>query len=287
MTANILSLGAGVQSSTLIYLSHAGYIPKYDKIVFADTGDEPQAVYDHVAYLRTLAEIETVKIESGKSLSDHIYDPEMKFFNMPFYIVDSKGNVSVMSRQCTRDFKVRPVDLCIRRWLAAHGLGHIDTIGRVYAARGVKVNYHLGISLDESKRMSEAAVNWKVHKYPLIELNMTRLDCLRFAAKHGYKRPPKSSCIYCPYHTDDYWKTLTASELVQAVKLDNYIRSSEFKSKVKTLRGDLYIHSSCRPLQDVIADGFKPVKQLPVQLSFAAELLEHSCKSDNGFSCFS
>ena len=37
---NVLSLGAGVQSSALAMLSVEGVIPRYDAVVFADTGWE-------------------------------------------------------------------------------------------------------------------------------------------------------------------------------------------------------------------------------------------------------
>lgn len=284
---NVLSLGGGVQSSTLIYLSHAGLIPQFDKIYFADTGDEPKAVYEHLEYLHTLADIEVVKIASGKSISEHLFEDDMKFFNMPLYIVDTDGTVSTMRRQCTREFKITPIDVALRSWLVGIGLGYTDKLGRNYVKRGYSVNFHMGISWDEQRRVSDARVKWKVHKYPLIELELSRTDCIRFARKHGYKVPPKSSCIFCPYHTDSYWKTLTANELERACQIDDYIRTPEFKAKTRTLRGDVYVHSSCRPLRDVVSDGFKTVKQAPVQLSFAAELLEHSCKTDGGFSCFS
>lgn len=284
---NVLSLGAGVQSSTLIYLSHAGLIPAYDKIYFADTGDEPKAVYEHLSYLQTLADIEIVKIASGKSISEHLFEGDMKFFNMPFYIVDKDGTVSTMRRQCTREFKITPIDFALRSWLVDSGLGYIDKLGRKYVKRGFCINFHLGMSWDEQRRVSEARVQWKNHKYPLIELELSRADCIRFARKHGYKIPPKSSCIFCPYHTNDYWISLEANELERAIVVDDYIRTPEFKAKTKTLRGDVYIHSSCRPLREIAEEGFKVKNDLPVQLSFAAELLEHSCKTDGGFTCFS
>ena len=45
-----LSLGAGVQSTTLALMASHGEIgPMPDCAIFADTGWEPQAVYDHLA----------------------------------------------------------------------------------------------------------------------------------------------------------------------------------------------------------------------------------------------
>ena len=41
-TLRILSLGAGVQSSTLAMLIEKGKIPMVDAAIFADTGAEPK-----------------------------------------------------------------------------------------------------------------------------------------------------------------------------------------------------------------------------------------------------
>lgn len=280
---NVLSLGAGVQSSALVYLAHSGKIPKYDKIIFADTGDEPEKVYKHLEYLKTLESIEIVSV--GK-LSDYIYNPTYKFASLPFYVV-LNNEVSILRRQCTAEFKIRPVDLAIRKYLNGLGLAKENKLGRIRVNYGVQINLHLGISTDEYRRVSKSRVNWKQHQYPLIELGFTRHDCLKFAIENGYKKPPKSSCIYCPYHDASYWNSLTDVEIEQACKLDDYIRSAEFKAQNTSIRGDLFIHSSCVPLRDVVRNGFNKSKSVPVQLSFAAELLEQTCKSDNGFSCFS
>lgn len=47
-TLRLLSLGAGVQSTTLALLSAAGDLPKLDGAIFADPGWEPAAVYTHL-----------------------------------------------------------------------------------------------------------------------------------------------------------------------------------------------------------------------------------------------
>ena len=51
----VLSLGAGVQSSTVLMLSCRGDLPKLDVAVFADTGWEPAAVYEHLGGLERVA----------------------------------------------------------------------------------------------------------------------------------------------------------------------------------------------------------------------------------------
>ena len=47
----ILSLGAGVQSSTLALMIEKGEIPMVDAAIFADTMGEPKAVYTHLNWL--------------------------------------------------------------------------------------------------------------------------------------------------------------------------------------------------------------------------------------------
>ena len=47
----ILSLGAGVQSSTLALMIERGDLPMVDAAIFADTKGEPKEVYDRLDWL--------------------------------------------------------------------------------------------------------------------------------------------------------------------------------------------------------------------------------------------
>jgi hypothetical protein len=51
----LLSLGAGVQSTTVLLLACDGVIPRFDVALFADTGWEPRAVYENLVRLRAHA----------------------------------------------------------------------------------------------------------------------------------------------------------------------------------------------------------------------------------------
>ena len=51
---HVISLGAGVQSTTMALMAAHGEIePMPDAAIFADTGAEPQAVYEHLDWLRS------------------------------------------------------------------------------------------------------------------------------------------------------------------------------------------------------------------------------------------
>ncbi len=52
MKLTLLSLGAGVQSTTLALMTVEGLLPRIDGAVFADTGWEPRRVYEHLDRLR-------------------------------------------------------------------------------------------------------------------------------------------------------------------------------------------------------------------------------------------
>ena len=47
----VLSLGAGVQSTTLALMIEKGEIPMVDCAIFADVGAEPKLVYEHLDWL--------------------------------------------------------------------------------------------------------------------------------------------------------------------------------------------------------------------------------------------
>ncbi len=47
-TLRVLSLGAGVQSTTMALLALENALPKPDYAIFADTGWEPKRVYEHL-----------------------------------------------------------------------------------------------------------------------------------------------------------------------------------------------------------------------------------------------
>lgn len=72
----ILSLGAGVQSTTLALLAAHGVVgPMPDCAIFADTGWEPKAVMDHLAWLMSPNVLPfPVHIVSAGNIRDNLLD---------------------------------------------------------------------------------------------------------------------------------------------------------------------------------------------------------------------
>ena len=78
--------------------------------------------------------------------------------------------------------------------------------------------------------------------------------------KNEFPLPEKSACIMCPYHNDAYWhfmKTERPSEFADAVQFDKNIRTG-----AKNIKDNLFLHRSCKNLDEVEFDKKENDKQL-------------------------
>lgn len=245
----ILSLGAGVQSTTLALLAAHGIIgPMPDGAIFADTGAEPAAVYKHLDWLSSgvlpypvhrVAEGDLGKIIGQKR-------PTGKWVHMPipaFIASSNGGRAALLNRSCTQDYKIRPIRRKVRE---------LAGLTRKRSPKEPVVEQWIGISCDEAQRMKDSREPWVRHRYPLIELGMTRADCLKWIAAHGYPTPPKSSCTFCPFHDAEQWKATKADPeaWAQALEMDERIRHL-WAGRVPS---PLYLHRSLKPLAEAVAE---------------------------------
>lgn len=242
-----LSLGAGVQSTTMALMAAHGEItPMPDAAIFADTGAEPSAVYEHLDWLKSGNVLPFPVIVTGRdiSLRDEILGASAGRIRNdarpPFFVRNRDGSVGMLRRQCTEDYKITPVRREVRRLMAERGLK---------TAPGV-VQQWVGISIDEYQRMKRACVRYIETRWPLIEHRMSRRDCLRWLERHGYPTPPKSACTFCPYRRDWEWRRMrdeAPDAWTDAVAVDQAIRSRGYRSLI----GEAYVHRSALPLDQV------------------------------------
>lgn len=224
---HIISLGAGVQSSTMALMAAHGEITPLPKCsIFADTQDEPRGVYEHLKILIPALPFPVIQVSAGK-LSDVLLRRKFlgkngkRSISIPSY--GDRGGISL--RQCTREFKVD----CINRKI------------RELRNGAKKVVLWIGISLDEVHRMKPNQRKSIENRWPLIEKRMTRHDCLRWLASHGYPQPPKSACIYCPYHSDPVWREIKhGNQWDEVVAIDHELNK----------RGQ-FLHKSRLPIDQV------------------------------------
>jgi hypothetical protein len=227
----ILSLGAGVQSSTLALLAASGELGDMpDAAIFADTGWEPKKVHEYLDWLETQLPFPVYRVMHKDGLKNAVINNS--FSAVPFF--SASGGLG--RRQCTREFKITPIQKKVRELLGYAPYKRIPADA---------ATMWIGISTDESVRMKPSHVPWIKHCWPLIELNMSRGHCLEWFGKHNLPQPPKSSCLGCPYHSDRQWveiKNNDASEWQETIEIDKLIRT---KGKQQ------FMHRSCRPLNQV------------------------------------
>lgn len=239
----VLSLGAGVQSSTLALMAAHGEIDMPDAAIFADTQWEPRAVYTWLDWLERQLPFPVHRVTAG-SLRDNIITKQTstggRFASVPWHIVMPSGELAMGRRQCTQEYKIHPIYRKVRE-LA--GL-----IPRARAPKELHVEQMIGISTDEALRMKRSRHKWLHHRWPLIEKRMSRTDCLLWMEGHGYPKPPKSSCIGCPYHSNAGWRAIRdePSEWADVLALDALIREP-----ARGMRGRQFMHRDCVPLGDV------------------------------------
>jgi len=247
---HIISLGAGVQSSTVALMAAHGEItPMPECAIFADTHAEPQHIYDYLDYLDELLPFPIIKV-SGGDMRQMIVDScgdnkgNARLATAPFFVKTEKAKEGRVRRQCTREFKVTPIERKLRE-LVGLKKGERAPRGEILAQQWI------GISMDEITRMKDARIKWAKHRWPLIELKMTRLHCLKWMKEHGYKQPAKSACTFCPYRSDKDWFKMKNEDPVSfadAVAIDNHIRAGASGMKEGN---ELYIHRSLKPLEEV------------------------------------
>ncbi len=246
----ILSLGAGVQSSVVALLSANGEIEPYDYAIFADTQAEPKQVYEWLKWLKEQLPFPVITVTAGSLIDGSKKIAKSKKTGKTYvktripYFTKSKSSDSsgMMWRKCTADYKIQPVikeirNICGDRWRSGERI----------------VQQSLGISTDEASRMKPSRNKQIFHRWPLIELGMSRSSCLAWMEKNGYPQPPRSACTFCPFHSDHEWQRLKSHDpesFNDAVQFEREVQKI-YKENDETSTSDIFLHRSLIPLDQV------------------------------------
>jgi 3'-phosphoadenosine 5'-phosphosulfate sulfotransferase (PAPS reductase)/FAD synthetase len=284
----VLSLGAGVQSTTLLLLSAHGRLPALDAAVFADTGWEPAAVYAHLDRLErevaAPAGIPVLRVSAG-NIRDDALDPTKRFASMPLFVRGPGGSNGMIRRQCTGSYKITPIKRQIRALL---GYPHPTRV-----PRGVFAEQWIGISTDELHRAKDADVAYMRNRFPLLDVGWSRDQCRRYLSEHGFAGTPKSACLGCPYHGNAQWRALrdhSPAEWMDVVAFDHAIRAGNARGNQggNRLLGEAFLHRSRLPLDQAPIDHVTAREWAEQQATLdeaAAEELENG--ADEGCSPWS
>lgn len=305
-----LSLGAGVQSTTIALAALEGLLPKPDVAVFADTGWEPAKVYSHLARLAPVLEaggIEVFVVSSGNIRTDSI-DPAHRFAPLPWFVRNPPGPCSkckgsgklpaegdyvndgrctrcggsgnepeqgIGRRQCTSEYKLVPIRRKLRELLGAKPPEFR------YVPRGNTARQWIGFSTDEIERVNDRDdVLYLSRWHPLLDLEWSRNDCKRFLAQHTapdgtpwIRSVTKSACVGCPYRKNAGWRTMRdqrPAEFADAVAFDAAIRKGGARGEAMV--GEAYLHRTMLPLAVAPIDRIERKERREAQTDLFEEI---------------
>lgn len=255
-----ISYGGGVQSTALIVLATQGII-EYDFALFSNVGEKAEHP-DTLTYVRNVMTpwinernqpqlVELSKCwqrgdKKGQSVDlwDEIVRRDKRSIPIPIRMQDTgaPGN-----RLCTIDYKIRVVS----RWLKGQG-----------ATANNPATVAIGISTDEFQRANRRTINPAEQvTYPLLDLGLSRQDCMKIIADIGLPVPPKSSCFFCPFHKPQYFSELRrdrpdlfekAAQLEAAI---NQKRADMGKDDVYLTRFGTPLHSAVPEAQETLFEN--------------------------------
>lgn len=194
----VLALGAGTQSTVMALLADQGMFGELpDLAIFADTGWEPQAVYEHLQWLKNRLSFPVVVVTAGDLRSDVL---NSTYNVMPVYR-KRESSTGMAQRHCTANYKIKPLERGIRRHLGLEK-------GQRFPKR-VEVEQWMGISTDEVLRAKDSRHAKITHRFPLIEIGFSRANCINwFNLRFPDRHLPKSACVGCPFHNDTMWREM-------------------------------------------------------------------------------
>lgn len=165
----IVSYGAGTNSTALLIgLFEKNERP--DAILFADTGGERPSTYHHLDAVSKwcvsvgFPEITVLKA-TGKSLEQDCLDRK------------ALPSIAYGFKTCSQRWKKQPQD----KWMN-NNEGFRDAIKL------------LGIDAGEQHRVKD----FPNTRYPLVEWDWDRDDCVEAIKRAGLEQPGKSACFFCP-----------------------------------------------------------------------------------------
>lgn len=273
VTHKVYSFGGGVQSMACLVLAAEGVI-NVDAFVFANVGERSENPAT-LRYIRDFAlpyankhGLRFEEVARGGDLYDYAGRPDLRSVAIPASRRAEGGKDGRAHRNCTVDWKIAVVD----RW-----------IKKTYPKQRVMVG--LGISINEITRVRSTAphdnygsVNLGFTKsrwYPLIDLMISRIDCMEIIKDAGLPVPPKSSCYYCPFKPYAEWVQMrveTPELFEQAALLEDALNN-------KGLDGVYRLHGTRNwlPLREAIPTSFT--------LPMFSDSLEEGADCDEGV-CF-
>lgn len=258
----VISLGLGVQSTALYFMSSLGELPRCDYAIFSDTGKEKSETLKYLEFLLHWQKendgVPIIVIRKKNLYTDLLKSENstgQRFSSIPAFTKNEDGSVGMLRRQCTGEYKLQQVDLEIR-----------NLYGKQPRQRLPQTEVWIGITSDEVSRVSAPKEQWKIKIFPFCTYAidyketvsrldyskiMSRNDVVNWYAENGLPVPTKSACVFCPYQSEESFSAMKKNQpedFEAACLVDDAIRNSTEKKNFN----QLFLHDSCKPLREIV-----------------------------------
>lgn len=184
----IVAFGGGTNSTAMLITMVLRGEPAPHAILFADTGGERPEIYE---FIRIFSEW----------LVRHGYPPitvvrkggNGRTLEEDCLIKNMLPSIAYGYKSCSHKFKVEPQN----KW------SNNDPTCKAEWAAGRKVVKLIGYDADEPQRASIPEDKKYIYRYPLIEWDMGRDECVQAIRDCRLPLPGKSACFFCPNSKPD------------------------------------------------------------------------------------
>ncbi|WP_241693710.1 phosphoadenosine phosphosulfate reductase [Pseudomonas sp. OTU750018] len=218
----VVAYGGGTNSTAfLVEMVRLG--EPLDAILFADTGGERASTYAYVAMFSAwLVErgYPAINIVKKGGRQETLEQDCLRKAMLPSLSYGYKG--------CSHKYKIEPQDKFVNNWQPA----------REAWDAGLKVVKLIGYDMDEPHRAAIPEDRKYTYRYPLLEWNWGRLECVAAIARAGLPQPGKSACFFCPSMTKPEILQLRKEEpalLIRALNIESTAKDAGNLNSVKGL----------------------------------------------------
>lgn len=192
----IFSSGGGVQSAAIKALIVMGELPNPDLSVIVDTEREKSTTWDYLETVTgpALSSVGVKISRVNKSLFATCDLLTCGKIAIPAF-TSSGGSVGKLPTYCSNQWKRR----VMQRWARTKGVK--------------RAQVWMGFSVDEigraARQIPGGRGKWGV-RFPLVEMGMSRGDCISLVKEIGWPPAPRSSCWMCPNMHMREWREVQA-----------------------------------------------------------------------------
>ncbi len=228
-----MNYSGGKQSACLVWMILRDEIEvDLDKLVIlnADPGMENELTYEYNSMIFDMARSKGIHIETvaGPNLREDILalkkNGRTRLDNPPYWTKKPTGREGKLKQNCTRYYKIEPMDRAIRRILdERYGIKPNNSkLGHNVVEKWI------GFTHDEFSRVKEPKQRYVYFRYPLYDLRMDQIDVLKYFHDRDIPIPPRSVCNACFANGLNTLKDMhdnRPDDWKQAVAVDNAVRN--------------------------------------------------------------